>query len=728
MKLLPGTLPPGDTLPPLSSGSEQPATGRGLTLVDVTRILSARRWIILAMAAAGLLAAIVISLLMTPLFRASALLELNSATKEVINQASGSGDGRDRGSTGEIVTTQMGLIRSETLAQRVVQELNLASNPRFGGVEGTRAQRVNSAVGTVLANTLVDNPGESLLIAVSYSSPDPALAARVANGLAEGYIASSLERRYDSSSYARNFLSEQLAQTKRALEQSERDLNRYGIESGIFRTPGQVVDGQVSEGPTISATNLAALNEAYNNVQIRRIEAEQAYRNSTGGNASSSDSPLSGLVQQRTTLQANYDEKAKIFKADYPEMQQIAAQIARLDTTIASERGRTSSGAKTALLGDFRAARAAENELASRVAAAKGDIQSEKTRSIQYNILQRETDTNRALYDALLQRYKEIGVAGGIGQSNVSIVDRAVPPDGPYRPNLPVNAALGLLLGLALGVGVAFAVHLLFDTIADASDVREKLRLPVLGVVPRDGEDRTLMEALADRKSDVFEAYLSVRTALRFARPEGLPRSLLLTSSRPGEGKSTSAFAIASSMARAGSRVLLIDADLRKPTFVSQTPDGLGFAHLLSHEVPLDNLVEGTQMEQLTLLPVGRFSGSAGELLGSPRLRLLIREAQEAYDLVVIDGPPVLGLADAPSLGAAAEATIFIIEAGQSRTGPVLEVLRRMRDAGATVLGAIVTKVSRKNGGYGYYYYSYGDEGGQVGSDEERRFNLHNAA
>lgn len=728
MNLLSGALSPSEPLASRSGGPDQSSSSGGLNLSDVTRILSERRWIILSIAAAGLLIGIAISLLMTPLYRASALLELNSATTEVIDQASGNNSGRDRGPTGEIVTTQMGLIRSETLAQRVVQELNLASNPAFGGGEGTRQQRMDRAVNTVMANTLVENVRDSLLIAVSYSDKDAVLAARIANALAQGYISSSLERRYDSSSYARTFLSDQLAQTKRSLEQSERDLNRYAIESGIFRTPGQVVDGQVSEGPTISATNLGALNDAYNNAQVRRIEAEQAYRNSTGGADSARDALLAPLVQQRTLLQAEYDEKLKIFKPDYPEMQQLQAQIARLDRTISTERGRTSSGAKTALLSDFRAAQNAETELAKRVAAAKGDIQSEKSRSIQYNILQREADTNRGLYDALLQRYKEIGVAGGIGQSNVSIVDEAVPPDSPYRPNLPVNAALGLLLGLAVGVGVAFAVHLLFDTISDAADVREKLRLSVLGVIPRDGEDRTLMEALADRKSDVFEAYLSVRTALRYARPEGMPRSLLITSARPGEGKSSTAYAIASSMARAGSRVLLIDADLRKPTFVSKTPDGAGFAHLLGTELNIEDLVEETQLEQLALLPVGRFSGSAGELLGSARLRPLIHEAEAAYDLVVIDGPPVLGLADAPSLGAAAEATVFVIEAGQSRTGAVVEVLRRMKDAGATLLGAVVTKVSRKGGGYGYYYYAYGDEGGRVGSDEERRLDLHHVA
>jgi polysaccharide biosynthesis transport protein len=427
-------------------------------------------------------------------------------------------------------------------------------------------------------------------------------------------------------------------------------------------------------------------------------------------------------------LQAQYDDKAKLFKPEYPLMQQLAAQIARIDATIGGERGRTSASKKAELQGVYQAALRAEQQLASQVAATKGEVQSEESRSIQYNILMREVDTNRALYDALLQRYKEIGVAGGIGQSNVSLVDAAEAPRGPYRPNMTVNSLIGLILGMSAGIGLAFAIHLLFDNIIDPNDVRQKLHLPVLGAIPMESEDRTLMEALADRKSDVSEAYYSVRTALKFARPEGAPRTLLVTSTRPGEGKSTSAYAIASSMARLGSKVLLIDADLRKPTFVSSRDDGYGLAHLLGSEEPLADYAEKTQVDNLHLLPVGRFIGSAAELLGSSRLPAIIGEARGSYDMVVLDGPPVLGLADAPLLGSVAEATAIVVESRESRTSNVVEMVRRLVDAGANVIGVILTKVQRNATGYGYNYYSYtyGDDnvGGRVSSDASRALDL----
>jgi capsular exopolysaccharide synthesis family protein len=712
-------------------GALLPATAgqnTGFDLNDVLRILSEHRRVIFGAGIIGLALGIAAALLMTPLYRATATLEYNAQATDIVDTAKRSSGGMTRGSSQEALGTQMGLLRSETLARRVAQDLNLAVDPAFGGSEGTRQQRLDRAVAVMQRNTTVEGVKGSLLIQVSHVSSDPALAAKVANGMASGFIASSLERRYDSSSYARTFLSDQLARTKAALEESERALNAYSIQSGLFRTPGTVVDGKTTEGSTLAASGLAALNEALNEARVKRVATEQAWRNASVDFIAEQASGVNTLIQQRNELQGRYDEGLKTFKPDYPAMREIEARIARLDASIAGQLNRTSSSKRDELLGEFKTAQRVEAQLLAQVAEAKGEVQDERSRSIQYNILQREADTNRALYDALLQRYKEIGVAGGIGQSEVSIVDSAERPQAPFRPNLPLNAGIGLLLGLGLGVGLAFALHLLFDAIIDPNDVRHKLHLPVLGVIPMQTEDRTLMEALADRKSDVSEAYYSVRTALKFSRPEGAPKVLLVTSTRPGEGKSTSAYAIAASMARLGSRVLLIDSDLRKPTFVSSREDGYGLAHLLGTEEGLASYVESTQVPNLSLLPVGRYVGSAAELLSSNRLPEIIAEARETHDMVVIDGPPVLGLTDAPLLGTVAEATALVIESRASRTGHVNEIVRRLLEAGANVIGVILTKVTNGGASYGYNYYSYnyGSDGvgGRVSSDPARALDL----
>jgi polysaccharide biosynthesis transport protein len=718
----------GAAVPPAPTAPES----TGLELGDVLRILSERRKIVLAACILGLVFGLIASLVMTPLYRASTLVELNSQANEVFEQASGGSNApQQRPQSQELIATQSGLLRSESLARRVVEDLNLAAIPEFGGNAATREQRVKRAIGVVQRNTFVEGVKNSLLINVSYSATDPVLASRVANGLADGFIANSLERRYDSSSYARQFLNDQLARTKAALEESERALNNYALNSSIFRTPGQFVDGKTVDGPTLATASLGALNEALNEARVQRIRAEQDYKNGATGASLPGADDLLPLIQERAKLQSEYDQNLKLFKPDYPQMQEISARIARIDNVIAAERSRRKGGTTEALAANYRAALQSEGQIEARLAQAKGEVQSEQGRSIQYNILQREADTNRALYDALLQRYKEIGVAGGIGQSNVSLVDRAVPPQAPYRPNLPINLLLGLLLGLGVGIGAAFVVHLLFDHISEPNDVRQKLHLPVLGVIPMEREDRTLMEALSDRKSDVSEAYYSVRTALRFSRPEGIPRTLLVTSTRPGEGKSTTAYAIASSIARVGSKVLLIDADMRKPTFISSKKDGYGLAHLLGSDDALINYVEQTQVENLSLLPVGRFVGSAAELLASTRLPTLIAEAQSRYDMVVLDGPPVLGLSDAPLLGAVAEATVLVIESRAARTNAVMEMIRRLHASGTNIIGVVLTKAAQRGNGYGYNYYSYtyGNDGvgGRVSSDPDRVLNLNEA-
>ncbi|MFM5907006.1 MAG: GumC family protein [Novosphingobium sp.] len=714
------------TATPLDS---PPQVTGGFELSDLLRILSEHRKLILGAGALGLILGIVFSLLMTPLYRASALLEVNNGANDMLaNAGAKSPQTQQRVATQELVATQIGLLRSEVLARRVVEDLNLAALPDYGGKDGTREQRTKRATAKVMEDSSIEAVKNSLLITVRQTAKDPVMSSKIANALSDGFIASSLERRYDSSSYARKFLSDQLARTKTALEDSERKLNDQTISSGVFRTQSVTVEGKTAEGATLAQSDLAALNEALNAARVRRIVAETAFRNASTAFVADQSTSLAPIISQRADLQSQYEEKSKIFKADYPAMRELQAKINQLDATIRAERNRTGGSKRAELEGDYRSAMRAEAELMARVGATKQNVQMERGRSIEYNILLREVDTNRALYDALLQRYKEIGVAGGIGQSIVSVVDRADPPSYPFKPRLPVNAGIGLLLGLVIGIALAFAAHVLFDAIVDPNDVRNKLHLPVLGVIPMDTEDRTLQEALADRKSDVSEAYYSVRTALRFSRPEGAPKSLLVTSTRPGEGKSTSAYAIATSMARLGSRVLLIDADLRKPTFISSREDGYGLAHLLGSEEPLSDFIEKTQQENLALLPVGRFVGSAAELLSSNRLVSIIREATSTYDMVVIDGPPVLGLTDAPLLGATAEATALVIESRRSRTGNVTEMVRRMIDAGSHIAGVILTKATHSGAAYGYSYYSYtygdGDVGGKVSSDASRALDL----
>ena len=714
---------------PQPAAASPPHPESGLELANILAILAERWKLIAAVALGGLLLGIAVTLLSSPEYRASALLEYEAGSVDMLETGKAASQPRYRGTNQEAIATQIGLLQSESLARQVAQDLNLVAMPEYGGEAGNLAQRTDRATAILLRETAAEPVKGSTLIRVNAISGDPALAARIANAMVRGHIAASIERRFEASSYARKFLSDQLARTKSALEESDRNLNTYAIDAGIFRETTRNADGKMVEGASLAQSDLTTLNEALKQAEVARVAAEQRYRKSVVDFAGDVAAGTQSLVMQRSDLQAQYDERLKTYKADYPAMAELRARIARLDAAIAGERGRATGNKRAELYGEYQSAVRVEAKLRQKVAEAKGEVVLDRGRAIQYNILQREADTNRALYDALLQRYKEVGVAGGIGQSEIALVDEAKAPDGPFRPRPLLNALVGLIAGLSLGIGLALALHLLFDTIAEPRDVRNKLHLPVLGTIPLEPEGRAPLEALADRKSELSEAYNSVRTALKFARPEGLPRTLLVTSTRPSEGKSTSAYAIALTVAKLGTRVLLIDADLRKPTFASTRSDGHGLGHLLSSEDALGGLVETTRSDNLFLLPVGRFSGSAADLLSSNRMPLLIQEAAGSFDMVVIDAPPVMGLADAPLLATVAEATVLVIESRLSRTADVQEMIRRLTDAGALLAGVILTKVilrrNRYGYGYGYGYAPHAEGGhGSAEADAARRIDV----
>jgi capsular exopolysaccharide synthesis family protein len=398
-------------------------------------------------------------------------------------------------------------------------------------------------------------------------------------------------------------------------------------------------------------------------------------------------------------------------KPEHPEMLSLRSQINELDKQIAQQSAVMSSGRNNSLLADYRAAQEAEQALQARVAGLKGAVLNLRGRSIQYNILQREVDTNRGQYDALLQRYKEIGVAGGVGMAPVSIVDRADPPSSPTKPNLMMNLLFGLGAGLLAGIAGAVGLEFLTDTIKTREDVRKKLGVPCLGAVPKTAARDAFVEDLKNPTSAVSEAYSAIVAALRFSTEAGMPRVLLLTSTQSAEGKSSSALALAQNFARREKSVLLVDGDLRKPAFKGAT-DHVGLSKLLTTDDALRAHVLETQHPNLSLLPSGPVPPNPADLLSTGRIRKILDEAEGQFDLVILDGPPTLGLADAPLLAAAAGNVLFVVESGSTRTRAGIEALNRLEATGAHVLGAALTKASSDEG-YGYGRYGYGYAYGQ---------------
>jgi len=692
---------------PLPPGQRTYSAASILDLPTFLRIVQHWRWLILGAVAVGLAAAIITTLLTTPVYRAFVTLEVNPPTVEVTSDQAKERQGYQ--DPYDLVATQVGLLTSKAVAERTAQELNLGNNPDFVPQTGDASARLRTAAAKVQQGLKAEVPKEGQLIKYSFDFTSAPLAGTVANGIAESFINSSLQRRYEASAYARKFLERQIAKTRGDLEKSERSLVAYAQAQGIINT-SMASDGKAgsTDAGSPQSESLMALNKALADATARRVSAEGAYRGAlSSGPTTEVTASTQALRGQRAALQADYQQKRTFMKPDHPDMQSLQAQIAELDKAIAQEGSQMSASRNNTLLQEYRAASSAESALRGQVAGLKGQVLDLRGRSIQYNILQREVDTNRSLYDALLQRYKEIGVAGGVGASPVSIVDRADTPGFPYKPKLLLNLLFGLVGGLLAGIGAAVGLEFLNDTIKTREDVRSKLALACLGAVPRTSAKEAFVEDLKNPASVVSEAYSAIVAALRFSTETGMPKVLLVTSTQPSEGKSSTALALAQNFARRDRRVLLIDSDLRKPAFKAAS-DKVGLTKLLTNDERIDGHIVDTQHDNLRLLPSGPIPPNPADLLSTGRIRAILNEAADAFDVVIVDAPPTLGLADVPLLASAAGHVMFVVESGRTRTRAAIEALNRIEATGAHIVGATLTKSSDSGAGYGYKRYGYG--------------------
>jgi polysaccharide biosynthesis transport protein len=560
------------------------------------------------------------------------------------------------------------------------------------------------------------------LVDVSYSSASPVLSAQIADTWAQQFIASSMDRRFASTADARSFLEGRLADLRARLEQSERELVEYASSKSIVtlsRSTG--ADGKTTTERTLIAADLEVLNAALADATADRISAESRAR--TGADKETISDPLiasgatSQLRQKRAEVAAEYAKMMVQFEPGYPAARALAEQLRVLDSSIAREEsrliGRETGRSSNARMGDYRSAVQRERELSAKVEDLKRRLDLQQKNSIQYNIYQREADTNRQLYDALLQRYKEIGVAG-VGTNNIAIVDAAKVPTGPSSPNLALNMALALLAGLGLAGLATFALDQIDEGLREPSQVNRLLQVPLLGSVP-DVESEDSLSMLRDAKSVLSEAYLSIRSNLAFSTDHGVPRAFMVTSTRPAEGKSTTSLALATVLSRTGKKVLLVDADMRSPSMHSYigANNKTGLSNFLAGDNDWRQLVAPTVLTSLSFLPAGPMPPSAAELLSSDRMLMLIRQLLEEFDHIVVDSPPILGLADAPLLSRAVEGCVFVVEAEGVAVRGIKASLGRLQSVHAHVFGVVLTKLKQRQSGYGYgygYSYGYGNE------------------
>ncbi|MCA1196359.1 polysaccharide biosynthesis tyrosine autokinase [Sphingomonas sp. R647] len=696
--------------------------------VDIRAIwatLYRSRFVIIAILAVAAMLGIASIFLMPRTFEARASIQVDQQTTKILGtedvEPQVIGSDADR-----FLQTQVDLLKSRSMAVRVAESLDLAANDTFlkqmsgGGEleplkEGTTRQTL--VLDLLQRNLRVDLPRNTRVVGIMFQSRDPKLAAVIANSYASNFIEGNVERKFSTSSYSRQFLQNQLALSKTRLEESERQLIAYARSAQLIDARSGAREAGAAEGPrSLTTANLVQLNTELADAQANDLKTRQRWMQARSTALMSlpevlSNDAIGRLSQKRAEDVASLNELRRRLKEDHPTVIRAVAELESLDSQI----DRIATSIRDSIRSQYLTANRQYRAIAGQVSALKRATLSEQDRGVRYNILQREVDTNRQIYDGMLQRFKEVSAEAGVTSNNITVVDTAEQPVRPTSPKPMLNLFIALFGGIALALLYAFGRDYLDDSIRDPQDVEQRLHVPLLGVVPS-VRDQPPLYALTNPKSEIAEAYHSIRTSIQLSSNQGIPRAILVTGSGKSEGKSTTSYALARDFALIGKKVLVIDADLRRPSLhrtfdLPQLEQGL--SSVLARLYPADAAIRRSAVKGLDVMTSGPLPPDPAMLFAGDAMSSLLGDLAGLYDVVILDGPPVLALADATQLSAAAQATIFVLEASSSHFGQARNAIDRLLRAGGHVIGAVVTKYDPQSTGYGaaYNYYRYDYDG-----------------
>lgn len=715
-----------------AGGSGAPADGgvvEQVHLLDYVKVLYKRRWVAgtAFLAVFGLVT--VYTFTATPLYEATAQVLIESDENNIVSFEQVVEE--DRQST-DYYQTQYRLLESRALVRRTLDQASLWDHVLFnrpdgeGGVlewlsglwpsasaEGAseapaadETERQSRAIDAYLERLSVSPVRNSRLVTVTFESPDASLSARVANAHAAAYIEQNLEFKFLASQEASDWLADRMGEQREEVEQSEQALQQYREQTGAVA---------LEDRENIVVQRLADLNAAATRARTERIQKESVYNQIRALQTDRAALDTFPAILDNTFIQQLKGELAELQRQKaqlaeklgerHPEMIRVATAIESIETRINAEIQKV----VRALQNDYQAALANERSLGTALDQQRREAQELNRASIQYGALQRDAQSNRELFQGLLQRTRETDISADLRTNNIRVVDAAEPPRDPSSPNRRNNLALGLLGGLMLGVGLAFLFEYVDGRIKSPDEIRAHLGLPCLGMIPAikagPGQPDPLLSA--DTPHVFAEAIKAIRTNLLFSSAEESSKSVVVTSTGPGEGKTVVSTNLAIALAQAGQRVLLMDCDMRRPrvhTLLSVEGEP-GLSNVMVGDAKASDAVQKTPTQNLWVLPAGKHPPNPAELLGSKRFREFTKNLAEHFDWIILDSPPVMAVTDAVVVAHHAHGTVFVVGAEMTHRGTARQALDQLDTAKARFFGVVLNRVNLDRNPYYYSQY-----------------------
>ena len=706
-------------------------------LYDYLLILRKHQWLILSFMLAVVTIVAIATFRMQPVYVATARVEIDRENANILPfQGTDSYDFMM--DLENYIETQSKILTSETLALQTIRNNNLSARPEFSSPNGPSEaiasgslanQKRPPELAEFLNSLSVKRVPNSRLMDVSFESTDPQLAARIVNAHITSYIEQNFRSKYDATTHASTWLADQLGELKIRVQKSEDARIAYERQNQIWA---------LDDKQNITSQRLSDVNKQLTDAQSERMRKESLYQFAESGNLDAvpqvqNSSALSDLMRKRNEATAQYTDQLSQYGPNFPKVQRLQAQLKELDQTIEKEKQKTLN----VLESDYREAQQRETLLTKALDQQKAETNQMAGKLVEYNILKREAEANKTLYEGLMTKLKETAISAGLRSSNIRVVDPAMIPSTPARPAKTRNVALAFLVGLVGGIGLALMREYLDNTVKTPDDVETLSRLPSLAVVPQfadsngsskrhgllqgfssNGHDKRI-ELVAQHlpKSQMSEAFRALRTSILLSQADHPPQVILVTSALPREGKTTAAANLAVTLAQLGDRTVLVDADLRKPGVGRLLNLGSGkYAGLSSYLAGVSSLdlvsVPHPAIPNLVAIPTGPLPPNPADLLSSHKLVEAIAELRAKFKFIVIDSPPIMAATDAVILSVQADGVLIIVRSGETPKEAFTRTRDLLNSVKCRILGVVLDAVDASAPdyyySYRYYPYSYG--------------------